>query len=68
VFLDFDRTLASTRNGTDPLGGGGGAGGHSVDAELLAVLVEHPNAHVVTRNPHKENIQTFLRNKVGVLV
>eukprot|EP00668_Euglena_longa_P032816 GGOE01042270.1.p1 GENE.GGOE01042270.1~~GGOE01042270.1.p1 ORF type:complete len:634 (+),score=101.69 GGOE01042270.1:23-1903(+) len=55
VFLDFDRTVASTRSGGDPL-----VGQHAVDPLLLALCCSHPNVHIVTRNPHLDSIQTFL--------
>jgi len=60
VFVDFDRTFASTKNGANPLVGGGG-GGHRIDEDLLALAAGHANFHVVTRNSHRTEIETFLR-------
>lgn len=54
VFLDFDRTLCSTRTGGSPL-----IGSHSLDAELISVAAVHPT-HVLTRNQHANEIRTFL--------
>eukprot|EP00040_Diaphanoeca_grandis_P029821 m.175417 g.175417 ORF g.175417 m.175417 type:complete len:648 (+) comp31818_c0_seq1:216-2159(+) len=53
VCLDFDRTVASTKGGANPL-----QGSHTVDPTLL--LLRHPNVHIVTRNSHKEQIKEFL--------
>ena len=36
IFLDFDRTIASTKCGADPL-----IGSHSIDASLLSVMNAH---------------------------
>jgi hypothetical protein len=36
IFLDFDRTIASTKCGADPL-----VGSHSIDASLLSVINAH---------------------------
>ena len=36
IFLDFDRTIASTKCGADPL-----VGCHSIDASLLGVMNAH---------------------------
>lgn len=55
LFLDFDRTVASTRNGNNPLNGV-----HSVDVDLLGLIAEHGTAHIVTRNRHTEEICEFL--------
>eukprot|EP00854_Cymbomonas_tetramitiformis_P012148 gene12148-14354_t len=55
IFLDFDRTLASTKNGGSPL-----QGRHSLDPELETLLRSHPNVHIVTRNPHEQDIREFL--------
>jgi hypothetical protein len=54
VFVDFDRTLASTKSGANPL-----VGTHSVDADLAHVCATHANVHVVTRNSHCEEIAEF---------
>ena len=56
VFLDFDRTLCSTKTGASPLHGRG----HSLDADLAGVAASHPSVHVVTRNSHVEDIRAFL--------
>lgn len=58
VFLDFDRTLATTKSGASPL-----LGNHSVDPDLAAVCSEHGNVHVVTRSSRKEDIEEFLAQK-----
>ena len=55
IFLDFDRTLASTKSGGEPV-----VGKHTVDTQLLSLCLQHPNVHVVTRNSHQEAIVTFL--------
>ena len=56
LLLDFDRTLASTRSGSDPL-----KGAHSMDAELLtAASTSGVRTHVLTRNPHRLSIETFI--------
>ena len=60
LYVDFDRTLCSTRGGS-PLNGH-----HSIDEELLSVISqfvgEKGNAavQVVTRNAHVDDIKTFL--------
>ena len=54
LFLDFDRSLASTRGGGSPL-----QGTHSVDPELAGLAALHPT-HVITRNSHAAEIATFL--------
>jgi hypothetical protein len=56
VFLDFDRTVASTRAGAAPV-----VGKHRLDDALLSVLTTHPLAFVVTRNSHAAEIEAFLR-------
>ena len=55
LFLDFDRSLSSTRSGGSPA-----QGSHSVDAELAALAGQH-TTHIVTRNRHASEIATFLR-------
>lgn len=57
IFLDFDRTLCSTKGGRSPL-----AGIHSTDAELAGLTATHPT-YVVTRNPHHSEIETFLAER-----
>ena len=70
LFLDFDRTLASTKSGASPLppkkkGRHTKEGySHSIDPELkLAVLAQQAfgESYVITRNSHKTEIETFLR-------
>lgn len=61
VFLDFDRTICSTKGGGNPL-----QGNHSADPDLVALAALHGNVHVVTRNQHTENIKTFLKSHCGV--
>lgn len=59
VFLDFDRTLASTRTGACP-----DADVHSADEELVALAQAlGTRVSVVTRNPHAVEIAAFLRAK-----
>ena len=55
VFLDFDRTLCSTKGGS-PL-----KGNHSIDEELVSLCsLLAGRVHVVTRNAHVDDIRTFL--------
>ena len=61
VFLDFDRTLCSTKAGRSPL-----SGLHQVDHELASLCTTYP-VYVVTRNPHEAEIVTFLEQR-GVAV
>ena len=58
VFPDFDRTLASTKGGANPM-----QGSHSVDSDLAAMAATHAgeNVHVVTRNSNKDAIEQFLQ-------
>ena len=60
IYLDFDRTICSTRNGLSPL-----EGKHFVEPALLEVLVgEYPQLKdlaIVTKNSHVDDIRTFLR-------
>lgn len=56
VFMDFDRTLCTTKSGSSPL-----HGRHSIDAELAGIMLQHPNVHVVTRNRHTSEIATFFK-------
>ena len=59
LLLDFDRTLASTRAGADPT-----RGEHTLDPELLSAASAPGVAlHVVTRNPHHSEIETFLAER-----
>ena len=66
LFVDFDRTLCSTRGGS-PLNGN-----HSIDDELVALCSQMAagRAQVVTRNAHVEDIRIFLaaRGLPGVAV
>lgn len=70
LLLDFDRTLCSTKSGASPLPKNALHSKtkegyvHSIDPDLKAAVLAHQAfgcAHVVTRNPHKEDIQTFLK-------
>ena len=54
IFVDFDRTLCTTKSGANPL-----HGEHSVDAELHETAARFP-VHVLTRNRHTEQIRAFL--------
>ena len=58
VFLDFDRTFCSTKNGADPL-----VGSHKLDSDLLGVACNTALArvHILTRNSHTASIQEILR-------
>ena len=60
VLLDFDRTLASTKAGADPL-----LGAQTVDPDLFSMACAHPAVpvYVVTRNGHREAIEEFLRRQ-----
>merc|ERR1712129_19378 len=58
IFLDFDRTLATTKAGASPL-----QGSHSVDPDLASVCASHDHVQVVTRSSRKEDIETFLAQK-----
>ena len=57
LLLDFDRTLCSTKGGGSPL-----RGNHTVDEELLALIAQlgPGRAAIVTRNPHVDDIATYL--------
>jgi hypothetical protein len=59
VYIDFDRTLCSTRGGS-PL-----KGAHSIDEELVGVMsqIGQERAFVVTRNAHVDDIRTFLAQR-----
>ena len=61
LFVDFDRTLCTTKSGSSPL-----HGTHSLDAELVALAAQLPT-HVVTRNSHADEIRAFLSQR-GVRV
>eukprot|EP00931_Biecheleriopsis_adriatica_P108516 TRINITY_DN82840_c0_g1_i1.p1 TRINITY_DN82840_c0_g1~~TRINITY_DN82840_c0_g1_i1.p1 ORF type:complete len:694 (+),score=148.12 TRINITY_DN82840_c0_g1_i1:34-2115(+) len=56
VFLDFDRTLCTTKAGASPL-----QGNHSLDSDLVAVCSCHARVLVVTRSSRSEDIALFLR-------
>lgn len=57
IALDFDRTLATTRTGGEPI-----IGKHTVDTDLLSLFWHFPGkCAVVTRNSHKEAILAFLK-------
>ena len=58
LFLDFDRTLCSTKGGS-PL-----KGNHSIDDELLGLCSQmEGRVHVVTRNAHVDDIARFLAER-----
>ena len=57
LFVDFDRTLCTTKSGGSPL-----QGSHSLDAELVALAAQLPT-HVVTRNSHADEIRAFLAQR-----
>lgn len=56
VFLDFDRTLCTTKNGAPP------TEKHSLDPDLVSVAGQHAT-QIVTRNPHQAEIEGFLRER-----
>ena len=56
IAIDFDRTLATTRSGAEPV-----FGRHACDEELLALMWERRGACIIlTRNSHTEAIRAFL--------
>ena len=58
LFVDFDRTLCSTRGGS-PL-----KGNQSVDDDLVALCAQMAGrVHIVTRNAHVDDIRTFLAER-----
>ena len=61
LFVDFDRTLCTTKSGGSPL-----QGRHALDSELAA-LAAQLETYVVTRNSHEADIKSFLAAR-GVLV
>lgn len=58
IFLDFDRMLATTKNGASPL-----VGGHSVDLDLAAVCAEYGHVQIVTGSWRKDDIEIFLKER-----
>ena len=56
VFLDFDRTLCTTKSGANPM-----RGRHVADPDLLAVAASRPETHVVTRNSHVDDVAAWMR-------
>lgn len=56
IFLDFDRTLCTTKAGASPL-----SGNHSLDSDLVALCGMHQRVYIVTRNSRSEDIAFFLR-------
>ena len=54
LFLDFDRTLCTTKSGGSPL-----RGRHALDSELVA-LAAGLETYVVTRNSHEADIKSYL--------
>ena len=66
LYVDFDRTLCSTRGGADPTRcHGKGATAHAIDTELhtAASLPYVVETHVVTRNRHTAEIRAFLAER-----
>ena len=61
VYLDWDRTCCSTKNGASPL-----QGNHTLDEALLELLAASPPAEVVTRNSHVGDIRRFLADRYGI--
>ena len=58
LFLDFDRTLCTTRGGS-PL-----SGNHSVDEELVGLCSQmEGRVHICTRNANVEDIRNFLARR-----
>ena len=56
ICLDFDRTLATTRSGGEPV-----VGKHTLDDELCALMwTHHGRCSIVTRNSHRDAIGAFL--------
>ncbi|CAE8599730.1 unnamed protein product [Polarella glacialis] len=55
IFLDFDRTLCTTKAGASPL-----EGNHSLDTDLVSVCSSHGRVRIVTRNSRREDIAEFL--------
>lgn len=64
LLFDFDRTLASTRSGSDPLVVKNGIE-HTLDPHLSAIASGRPrgSVHVVTRNSHLRQIEQFLAER-----
>ena len=71
IFLDFDRTFASTKSGGSPFPKGVDAEAapetilestdHTLDDNLLSLALTYPHlVRVVTRNSHVEHLQIFL--------
>ena len=56
VFLDFDRTLCTTKSGANPT-----RGRHAADPDLLAVAASRRETHVVTRNSHVDDVAAWMR-------
>lgn len=57
IFIDFDRTLCSTRSGCQPV-----IGKHGINPGLFSVLVSHPCVHILTRQnfTHEPILRRFL--------
>ena len=57
TYLDWDRTVCTTRSGASPL-----KGKHAVDPDLLSMIWSRPkgSVHIVTRNSYREDIKTFM--------
>ena len=57
IFCDFDSTLASTKNGQNPMKNSN----HSIDADLSSALASNHSC-ILTRNSHALGIRTFLES------
>ena len=57
TYLDWDRTVCTTRSGASPL-----KGTHAVDPDLLSMICSRPkgSVHIVTRNSYRDDIKTFM--------
>ena len=60
VFIDFDRTLCTTKSGASPA-----RGSHRLDAELWNVVTGLQDVRVVTRNSHVDDIRAFMARHRG---
>ena len=57
IFCDFDRTFATTRKGASPQSS---KRKHSVDPTLRSLALNHQNFHILTKNSHEKEINSFL--------
>ena len=60
VFIDFDRTLCTTKSGASPA-----RGSHRLDPELWNVATGLRDVRVVTRNSHVDDIGAFMARHRG---